>query len=99
MEDLETRVARLHRPQILIDAAHAGQARYDRDRDLPPLIGRVPSTGAALLQLLELESIRNTARKSGRAYRVRSHVAVLIALIAEYHALRAARPGQVASVN
>ncbi|WP_136635581.1 DUF6477 family protein [Pseudooceanicola onchidii] len=90
MEDLTTRLSRLHRPRLLVDAAREGQALYDRNRDLSMLLGRVPGHGAAVMQLFDMEAAQETARRGRRGYRVRRHVAILTALVAEHSALRSA---------
>lgn len=84
MEDLTGRLNRLKRPRLLVEAARQAQPLYDRRRDLPPLLGDLPRSGAAIVQLLDLESAHDAARRSGsRTYRAAAHVAVLIALIGE----------------
>ena len=84
MEDLTGRLNRLTRPRLLIDAARHAQAVYDRQRDLPPLLGEVPGPGPALIRLLELEAAQEGLRKTkARAYRARAHVGVMIALMGE----------------
>jgi hypothetical protein len=89
MEDLIGRMNHLKRPRILIDAARSMAERYDRRRDLPRLLGKERSHGAAMIQLLEIEAAQESARKTGaRAYRVQRHITVLSALIAEDSALR-----------
>ena len=88
MEDVMTRVSRLHRPRLLVEAAEAAQARYDRGRDLARLLGNAPKPGAAILRLMERESDLNATRRR-RSYRAAAHVEVLGALIAETRLLSA----------
>ena len=84
MQDLTTRLARLTRPRILTRAAQVGADSYDRRRDLIRLIGHLPRSGPAMIQLFELEDMLNAARTDGTGtYRPRDHLSVLIALIAE----------------
>ncbi|EAQ03556.1 hypothetical protein OB2597_03012 [Pseudooceanicola batsensis HTCC2597] len=84
MQDAATRLAALRRPRIMIEAARRGAARYDRDRHLVRILGRVPRRGAAMVQLLELEAGMEAARRSDPGvYRPAPHLAALIALLGE----------------
>ncbi|WP_313136197.1 DUF6477 family protein [Paracoccus jeotgali] len=76
----------LRRPACLIRAARAGQAGWQRDRDLPRLLGRetLPTGPAALNLLRGMEQAADDARREGRAdYDIRRHVLLAIALLAE----------------
>ncbi len=93
----QTPLAGLRRPKLLIRAARFGLADYDRERDLRRLmqLPATPAPGKALSHLLEEEDRLNHARKSGgAAYSPARHIALLIALMAEAHALSPA--GQAA---
>lgn len=92
MEDLVTRVTRIHRPALLIDAARRALAGFDRAQHLPGLLGNTPRTGAAVVALIDLEARLETDRRDRTTrYRASRHVLVLAALLAEYEALLQAR--------
>ncbi|WP_027258825.1 DUF6477 family protein [Leisingera aquimarina] len=97
MQDAFTRLTLLRRPRILARAARLGAQNYCRQRDLRRILGYgiLPKPAAAVMQLLELESAQDSARKAGEAgYSLIRHVDVLIALAGEAAFLRntAARP-------
>ncbi|MBQ4823012.1 hypothetical protein J4729_00360 [Leisingera sp. HS039] len=97
MQDVYTRLTLLRRPRILARAARLGAQNYSRQRDLRRILGygTLPKPAAAVMQLLELESAQDTARKAGEAgYSLIRHVDVLIALAGEAAFLRntATRP-------
>lgn len=96
MEDLSTRVTRLRRPRLMVEAARLAEASYRRDRDLPRLVGDSPRKGSALMALLEMEAGCEATRRSNRArYRAGRHVAILSALMAEDRVLRQTVAGSV----
>jgi hypothetical protein len=98
MQDLFTMVAALRRPKLLVSAARFGLEEYLRDTHLPRILrsgpGPLPSTGQALLRLLEIEATLDARRRQGAAdYSVARHVEVMIAVMAEARVLReASRP-------
>lgn len=86
MTDAPATLARLRRPALLIRAARAGLAEYDRARDLRRLLPRAgqPAPGRALAALVEAEALADADRRAGRAgYSVVRHVGLLVALLAE----------------
>lgn len=85
----------LRRPRILIRAARAGQAGWNRDRDLPRLLRceACPPPGTALRRLRAEEALINAARQEGAAeYDPRRHVTLMIAILAEMRAAVAIAP-------
>ncbi|WP_323775654.1 DUF6477 family protein [Leisingera sp.] len=91
MQDVYTRLTLLRRPRVLARAARLGAQTYCRQRDLHRILGygTLPKPAAAVMQLLELESTQDTARKAGEAgYSLIRHVDVLIALAGESAFLR-----------
>lgn len=94
MQDIHSLLATLHRPRLLMRAARIGAAEYRRDGHLPRLLGYgvLPRHGEALMRLVdieaELERQRSTADTS---YSLVAHVDVLIAIVGEARALRAAQ--------
>lgn len=88
-------IAALRRPRLLIRAARAGQAEYDRTRDLRRLVRSfdIPGPDAALRRLLHEERRLEATRQRGCAsYSMTRHVEVMIAMMAEAAALRPACP-------
>ncbi len=92
MLDIQTRIRRLQRPNLLIQAARFGLEDYNRG----PFLRRVLNTEKvlkpveALIQLLELEAIINDERTTKQAtYSIARHVDILIAIIAEAETMRA----------
>lgn len=86
MTDLLSIVAELKRPQLLIRAARAGLADYNRTRDLRRLMrtADAPAPERAVSALLaEEETLEETRRKGDAAYSFTRHIDVLIAMIAE----------------
>ncbi|WP_375172969.1 DUF6477 family protein [Pseudooceanicola sp.] len=83
-----TRVSRLRRPRLLVEAAQVAQEHYDRGRDLTRLLGQVPNPGAAIVRLMDIETALNATRRRD-SYRAAAHVAVLGALMAEARTLGA----------
>ncbi len=95
MEDVMTRVLRLRRPRLLIEAAQIGRDAYCRDRDLPKLLGQQAGTGAAIVQLLDQEAEVDAARRNrGRGYRPARHIGLLTALMSEAEAARTQAAGR-----
>ncbi|MCU9846894.1 DUF6477 family protein [Defluviimonas sp. WL0024] len=86
MSDLLSLVSELRRPRLLIRAARAGLAEYNRSRDLRRVI-RVADTPAperALSALLAEEERLEATRQAGDAsYSFIRHIEVLIAMMAE----------------
>ena len=76
----------LRRPRLLVQAARAGLAGWNRDRDLKRVLKceNVPKPGAALTRLHGEEARLDTARRENRAeYDLHRHIMVLIAILAE----------------
>ncbi|PSL17360.1 DUF6477 family protein [Shimia abyssi] len=97
MQDILTIMNTLRRPRLLIRAARAGVAEYQREQHLKRHLGYgpLPRTGAALMRLIEMESELNRQRRtSDAAYSLVKHVDILIAMMGEARILRAtqARP-------
>ena len=91
MLDLQTRIANLRRPKLLVSAARFGLDRYNRNAALPRLLsGKLPErSGQAIMQLLEVEAELNEARRERAAtYSCARHVEVLVALMGESAILR-----------
>jgi len=92
MLDIATRIARLRRPKLLVNAARFGLDDCVRSQHLKRLLKTeiLPRPAPAVMQLLDIESIMDEARKTKQAtYSVACHVEVLIALMAETQNLRA----------
>lgn len=93
MQDILSMLNGLRRPRLLIRAARHGAQDYNRDRHLQRILGygRVPRHGAALMRLIEVESVVNDQRVAGdAAYSLTRHLDLLIALMAEARLMRAA---------
>jgi len=95
MNHILTMLDSLRRPRLLIQAARIGAAEYRRAihlrRHLGP--GRLPRSGEALMQLLEIEAHMDARRKTGEAtYSATDHVDILIVMMGEARLLRAAHP-------
>ena len=92
MQDVLSILNALHRPRLLIRAARAGAADYNRKRHLQRILGygALPRTAPALMRLIELERGLNDARKEDDAgYSLPRHLDVLIAMMGEAQLLRA----------
>ncbi len=92
MLDIQTRLKALRRPALLIRAARHGAPEYRRAQHLPRLLGygALPSPGAALAALMDIEEALETRRRAGdAAWSAARHVETLIALMVE---ARLARP-------
>lgn len=86
MNDIQSMLQMLHRPKILIRAARHGLVDYNRNRDLRRLLktDTAPSTGQAIMALLNEEKSLESKRKTGEAsYSVMRHIEVLVALMRE----------------
>lgn len=87
---LASLVASLRRPALLIRAARAGLAEYNRGRDLKRLmrLPHPPAPERALDALLAEEAMLEETRKAGDGrYSVARHIEVLIAMMAEVRLL------------
>lgn len=76
----------LRRPRLLVRAARAGLAGWNRKRDLHRLLkgDSLPAVGAALPRLRAEEEFLDAARRAGKAdYDMHRHVMLLIAILAE----------------
>lgn len=81
----------LLRPRLLIRAARAGLADYNRGRDLRKLTAAVepPPPRRALALLIEAEDSVEARRKAGDAsYSFLRHIELLIAILGEMRLLR-----------
>ena len=99
MQDPLSMVAMLRRPALLIRAARHGVRDYRRETHLPRILNyaRVPRPAEALIMLIEREGELNQARLDDSAtYSLPRHVDILIALMGESQALRAARQAATA---
>lgn len=86
MPNINTFLATLRRPKLLVRAARHGLADYDRKRDLARLTGQShkSATSTIVENLIAQEEQLEEVRKSGEAtYRVTQHIELLVALIAE----------------
>lgn len=102
MADILDRVAALRRPRLLVRAARAASAGYDRRRDLATLLGAVGETrdAEALARLLAAEADLEEARRAGAAgWSPIRHVATLGALLAEFSGQRAAAAGETSDAR
>lgn len=87
---LRNRCRGIRRPRLLMAAARAGLAGWQRDRDLPRLLRSeaLPHPRQALDQLLMREARHDEARRGNRGdHDLRGHILVLIAILAEMQAL------------
>jgi hypothetical protein len=90
MTDINTILAKLRRPRLLIRAARFGLNDYNRTRDLKRVMGGTAGLKASKVidGLIDKEALFEDKRKKGDAtYNVVRHVEVLIALMAEAHLL------------
>jgi hypothetical protein len=84
MTDIQTLIANLRRPKLLIRAARFGLSDYRRDRDLRRLLGQISTPERAVARLLSEEEQLEEHRRTGEAaYSVTRHIEILIALISE----------------
>lgn len=92
MEDILTQISRLNRPTLLVDTARHGIDDYNRVVHLRRLLktDNLPSPGAAIHALMEVESMVEAQRIDARAeYSVARHVELLVALMCEARILKA----------
>lgn len=95
MSDVQTVLASLRRPRLLVRAARLGVAEYSRARDLRRLMRRphLPPPAQALRSLIaEEEALEETRRAGDAAYSLTRHIEILIAMIAEARLAAAAAP-------
>ncbi len=86
MPDSLDRLTRLTRPRLLMRAARAGAASYDRERDLARILRgpRPDAPGQALDALLDWEAeFDGMRRDADPGYDIARHVELLIAALAE----------------
>ena len=86
MSDLLSVVSELRRHRLLIRAARAGLAEYNRNRDLKRLMrtAEAPTPDRALSALMaEEERIEATRQAGDASYSFLRHIDVLIAMMAE----------------
>lgn len=91
MQDILSRLNAIHRPHLLMRAARIGADNYRRSIHLRRLLGFdvLPRSGAALIQLIDIEAELNAQRKMADAgYSLIRHVEVLIAMIGEARLVR-----------
>jgi len=96
VKDIHSLLASLHRPRLLMRAARIGANDYRRAGHLPRLLGygNLPRHGQALVRLVELEADLEQQRVASDAgYSLIAHVDILIAIVGEARALRAAHTG------
>ncbi|MGB5864849.1 MAG: DUF6477 family protein [Sulfitobacter sp.] len=95
MQDIHSLLANLHRPRLLMRAARIGAEDYRRSSHLPRLLGYgvLPRHGDALMRLVDIEAdLENSRAAVDGTYSLTRHVDVLIAIVGEARALRAAQP-------
>lgn len=91
MSDPFTILSDLHRPQLLVRAAHLGLEDYDRERCLRRILPEDQRTTArdTFHTLIEHEARMDAERIAGNAtYSVARHIETLVALIFEARLLR-----------
>lgn len=91
MIDINTILRRIKRPSLLIKAARHGVDDYNRDVQLRRIlkVEKLPKTGPAILQLIEIEQSMDIAcTENHTTYAISRHVEVLIAIMAEARLLR-----------
>ena len=95
MQDLMSMLQNMRRPRLLMRAARIGAQDYHRDVHLPRLLGygNLPRHGAALMRLIELETVLNEQRQTDQsAYCLLRHIDLLIAIVGESRILRGTKP-------
>ncbi|PYE86149.1 DUF6477 family protein [Pseudoroseicyclus aestuarii] len=99
MHDIQTRIADLRRPPLLVQAACFGLGAYDRERHLPRLLAGPMAPALAAPRLLEEEAEAERMRRAGsQAYSLRQHVALLTALLGEAREIRERNAGEAADI-
>lgn len=96
MQDIHSLLASLHRPRLLMRAARIGAQDYRRSAHLPRLLGygALPCHGETLMRLIDIEAeLEQQRTQNDASYNVVNHVDVLIAIVGEARALRAAHTG------
>jgi hypothetical protein len=91
MSNLSKLAETIRRPGLLIRAAQAGLAEYDRNRDLARLTRHAspPSPDVAVRCLIAAEKLLETCRKAGNAgYSHAQHITLLTALMGELRLLK-----------
>lgn len=91
MQDLLGKLDAIRRPSLLIQAARLGVTDYRRDVHLRRLLEapRLPRSGDALCQLMEIEQHMNDQRmRRAAGYSVTRHVDLIIAMMGEARILR-----------
>ena len=86
MSQMNSALAALRRPRLLIRAARHGMLDYNRSKALRRLVraDAIPSPQSAFVKLLSIEADLEALRAAGdAAYNVARHVDVLIALMSE----------------
>lgn len=86
MQDIATRLSGLNRPRLLAHTAKLAAEAYHRERHLTPFLksSRLPSHGAAILELMEVEQQQNAMRqRADLDYSLTDHINVLAAIIGE----------------
>jgi hypothetical protein len=92
MLDIQTRIAQLRRPNLLIKAARFGLDDYVRSAHLRRILEGEPplKSAAVLVQLLDSEHAINNARiQKDTTYSAARHIDVLIAIMSEAQIYRA----------
>ncbi|QPM89784.1 DUF6477 family protein [Pseudooceanicola algae] len=86
MQDIQSMLAKLRRPRMLIRAARIAADGYRREVHLSAVLGQsvLPRHGAAAMHLMDREAELNRLRRDGcTTYSPSQHVSVLCALIGE----------------
>ena len=90
--DIQSLVAKLSRPRLLVRAARFGLDDYNRERTLPRLLQceTVPRPGDSVMQLMGVEAELNDQRIAKSAtYAIADHIEVLTAIMGEAQILQA----------
>lgn len=98
MQDILNMLETLRRPRLLMRAARIGADDYNRTVHLPRVLGygTLPRHVKALVRLMEIEGEMNAQRLEDiSGYSLLQHIDVLIALVGEARALRAARAADI----
>lgn len=95
MLDINSLIAKLQRPKLLVRAARFGLDDYRRERDLARALKtvKIPRSGEALLRLSDIEAEMNEKRLSKDAtYSIAAHIDVLVAIMSEAKLFQATHP-------